>query len=167
MPKLRLDSVGYPSLSEADLDQYEREIGCPLPEQYRDLLLSSNGGRTAEDYWLYYAPGVEQGAFMVSDFLPLLPHGDLHRDLRKLHEMMYSQERWPRWFHSFANDPGGNHFGFELSPANNYPVWFLDHEREHEEDGGLSLLCHSYVDFINGLEFVPPDEFRRRLGLKI
>ena len=50
MDELTVDFSG-PLISVAEIGQLEQQLGCTLPEDYRDFLLKHNGGIPSKGYF--------------------------------------------------------------------------------------------------------------------
>ena len=123
---MRIDQT-FPPTSPAQLDEFERDEGVQLPAEYREFLLTSNGGRPDDN--IVDVPDLDEVA--VNDFFGLQP-GEMY-DLRG--ERAMYEGRIPPGTLPVADDPGGNLFLLSLAGDSKGAVYFWDHEEEPREEG--------------------------------
>lgn len=139
--------------SEAQVTNFEQEIGHLLPSTYRVFLLSYNGG--------YPEPDV----FPIADF-----HRDTHglldrffglgigttSDLARNRRLFVGSERVPPDYLPIARDPGGNLLCIAIAGPRRGEIWFWDHEGEPDEDASsteenLFLVARDFGALLNSL----------------
>jgi SMI1 / KNR4 family (SUKH-1) len=122
---MKIDQT-FPPTSPAQLDEFERDEGVQLPAEYREFLLTSNGGRPHAN--------VDVPEFMevvVNDFFGLQAGEEY--DLRG--ERAMYEDRIPPGTIPIAGDPGGNLFLLSVDGDSKGAVYYWDHEEE-PQDGG-------------------------------
>ena len=152
-----------PSLRDDDLRQFESEIGCRLPDDYREFLLRCNGGFVEADLW-FLGPNpagysVEAGVHHVGG----LRSDDESYSLRWARECYQgARPRIPLELLWIMDDPCGNAVCLGVKSAARGKIYFWDHELESAEwDSALdsaphlTLLAESFTEFIRGLEEDP------------
>ena len=154
MTELQFISKGPPA-SDADIARAERELGVPIPEQYRRFLKQQDGARPKSNY---FAPSAEGGAG-VTDFLGVGAFDDA--GLLQAQETYH--DRVPQWLLPVAETEGGNLVLIALSGDDAGAVYFWDHEREADEGEpptteNLQRLADSFDDYVAGLRHGPPPE---------
>ncbi|MCG3131836.1 MAG: hypothetical protein FLDDKLPJ_02646 [Phycisphaerae bacterium] len=140
----------FGSLTEPQLEQFERAIGAILPSDYRAFLLEHNG------------PDIEPRDFHTSD-------GDVDSivDLYGLHDgpsyrrldlarRYYDESRMDLDLWPIADDPGGNAICIGIRGWRRGRIFFWDHETQQVTD-----LAESFDDFLDSLfEWIDPNESR-------
>lgn len=145
------------------LAAFERELGLPLPEDYRRFLVTCNGGHVGGRLW-FRGPtpdgstadaGVHHiGGFREESYFSLQSARDAYRG------------RIPNDLLWIMDDPFGNAICLAIRGPRRGCVYFWDHELEPdpgEWDGAiatasnLQLLAQSFTDFVSGLR-PPPEE---------
>ncbi len=142
-------SESYPPLSEEDVSQFERELGIDLPDDYRQFLLTHNGGRPEPE--VFPVEG-DPDASMVDWFLGI--QEGAYEDLRN--HLKVFRDRVPPELLPIARDPGDNLIYIAVLGPNRGRVNFWDHEEEVEEGEtpdyrNVSLVAHSFEDFLHSL----------------
>jgi len=132
--------------SEEKIAAFEKGLGRPLPPQYRQFLISYNGGRPKIDE--FGIPG--QGSSQANFFYGI----DVGKDY-KCYELKKNVDvlkgRIPNELLPIADDPGGNQICISLSPDDCGRVYFWDHEKELEPDQTVIPLADSFDEFIDSL----------------
>jgi hypothetical protein len=144
-----------------DLSAFERSIGQPLPDDYRQFLVACNGGYVGGSLWFMGpTPGggtAEAGVHHIGGFREesyfSLPEN------RKCYD-----GRIPDALVWVMDDPFGNAICVGLREPYLGQVFFWDHENEPDEEwdgsvesaGNLQLLANSFTDFVTGLRPLEP-----------
>ena len=118
------------------LVEFERKLGVPLPDAYREYLLAFNGGKYEKDViTISEAEGETRVHHMYG-----LHGGPRYAQLRNKRSIAGTL------FLSICDDSFGNQFLLRLSGAEAGAVYFLDHEVRPEE--GLSVLAGGFNEFV-------------------
>ncbi len=125
-------------ITEAELASFETQYGLNLPEDYRQHILSFNGGVPTESY--FFADDEE---FLISSFLPIL-HGN--NTVNKLLDVLAEAPQRPLApeYYPFADDTFGNMYCINQVDGKVY-LW------EHDMEGEPEALARSFTEFINAL----------------
>lgn len=139
------DSNKYGAIKLDELEQFEKDIGARLPEDYRSFLVLHNGG-TPEKYLVCW-PGSHEPAEVWNDSLGL-HNGPTYSRLDSVTEGL--KEYLPKGIIPFASDPGGNLFCIGISGDYSGKIYLWDHERAQEKES-CSFLAGSFTEFVAGL----------------
>jgi len=146
---IEIKESGEP-LTEADIADFERYLGCPLPRDYRKFLLNHNGGTPEPDGFSLVYWGGKSEDDQVS-FYGLGP------SVREGHNLRWTQEcfkgRIPSELLPIGDDPGGNQLCLCIHGKQSGSVHFWDHELEHVPPTykNTAMLAPSFLEFVNGL----------------
>ena len=148
-----------PPLSPAEVEAFEAEIGTTLPDDYRQFLLRSNGGRL--DWYRFDGPTPDGKTWpvVISDVGGLREESDLSlRAARRCYQG--SELQIPRPLLWIMGDPGGNGICLGLTGRYRGRVYFWIHDEqpvpeewdgEVETAGNVVLLADSFTDFVAGI----------------
>jgi cell wall assembly regulator SMI1 len=114
-----------PPAEPADIERLCQRIGHVLPDDYRDYLLSQDGGRLMDNN-----EAVKE-IFGVRNDAP--DWANMWDKLDTFHG------RVPAWLLPVAQDEYGNLFAISLRDGDFGSVWFWDHEEEADEGEPPSL----------------------------
>jgi len=134
------------ALQESDVAAFERELGSPLPADYRVFLLRRNGGRFDRPV-LFQLPTDEysdrMGLFNVYGLLR--PPGGNHNDLR--HNLEVHRGRIPRGTLPIADD-GDNLLllGLEGDRRGKLYLWIRDDEMMKDVEENQILAADSFAE---------------------
>lgn len=131
-------------LTDLQLERVEKEVGFPLPDQYKEFLKQYNGGYPDPDAFLFLD---KSDGSSVDRFLSL----DAGEDDDLFVYLKRYAGRTPSDMMPIAHDPGGNLVLIGLSDSNRGQVFFWDHEYE-DEDPGLSNVSLVSVDLKSFLD---------------
>lgn len=142
-----VDSSG--PLEEALLVEAEGRFGAVFPSDYREFLLTYNGGRPVPDVF-DDVDGEEVSCVAV--FLGIDPR---HKDDIIAKRIVYLN-RIPDDLVPIGRDPCGNAICLGIGSERYGQVYFWDHECEAEEDGSAyyeNVLCvaETFTDFLENL----------------
>lgn len=139
--------LNCPSVQE--LEAFERQLGCRLPDTYRSFLLLYNGGEpVVGDLANQTALGLPyEGDDLVDVFFSFGASVPAHRRLRPSGELP-----WVRWCIPgnnlvVASDPFGNVFALSLEGQE--IVRFVDHERLDLPFEEQRVVIRGFVAFLN------------------
>ena len=113
-------------LDESVLEEHEVQWRFQLPSQYRDFLLTYNGGYPTPDAFDFKDSNTGS---CVDRFLGI--HGGQHNNL--LTYLQNYNERIPNELFPIGHDPGGNLICIGVVGKNLGKVFFWDHEFEAEQ----------------------------------
>jgi SMI1-KNR4 cell-wall len=117
------------SISEVEIGQVESRLSIHLPQDYKNFLLSHNGGRT-EPWMMFNIQGNESDSHAIAGFFFGIG-GDGNIDL-EANRRVYS-DRVPENILPIASDPGGNLLCISVSGEDEGKLYFWTHEEECEE----------------------------------
>ena len=154
------DSRG-PVVHAPEVDAFEATLPRTLPPDYRDFLLTQNGGET----YLWWPP--ELGGPEVSDVDAFYSLGGGADSLAAARATF--SDRLPGAFLAVGYDSGGALVCLSLLDEDHGAVWFYDPEMEFDPSEPVDprLLvpwCASFTELMRTLEPAPePEEALRRL----
>lgn len=126
--------------TKQDVTHFEMGLGAVLPDDYRDFLLTYNGGHA------------EPAGFRVSAVNSLFGFCQKHYCL--LCNYYIHQNRFPVGVVPIGNDAGGNMICLVVSGLDRGKVLFWDHERGDDPDS-FSFLAGSFTEFLQSLRDSP------------
>lgn len=130
---------------EAAIAAFEASRGFPLPSDYREFLLTTNGGKPE--------PGAFQLALRSGPYTDSVVHWfhALGHDLESTADEM--ARRVPPELLPIASDPGGNLVCLGVAGDARGKVYFWDHEHERYPTGwsNVDLVADSFNAFLRGL----------------
>lgn len=134
----------FPPVNEEQVVAFERELGRPLPPQYRQFLLLYNGGRPQKDTFVVSGADDED----IVDFFYGIGINNIYDLLenREIYESRIPEELLP-----IAGDPGDNQICISLTSDNYGKMYFWDHELEFTPDQAITPLADSFDEFIGSL----------------
>jgi hypothetical protein len=142
----------YPPVSEADVQQYEQRLGVTFPEDYRNFLLTTNGGIPMP----FYLDVPDENHVLRVDFLYAIKNeydiSDLVYELENLSSRMSG--KLPDGFIVIGHDPGDGKFLLGTRGEHASQVWFWDTERWMSTTSASEntyWIADSFTDFLNGL----------------
>jgi cell wall assembly regulator SMI1 len=139
-------------LSEKSISGLEKTIGYRLPEGYRKLLVSHNGGNAQGENAFRYK--YERGPYTESRINHFFSLTKEYGSLDKMYLRMTRDGRIPKSLLPIANDPFGNLICISLAGKDRGAVFFWDHENEpngKNEFRNIHLIADSFEEFIDGL----------------
>jgi len=134
------------------LEEVERDLGSPLPDDYRAFLNEYNGGYPEPDGFLFDRNGVPSKG-MVDRFLSIYSgeSSNLERYLKTY------KGRMPANLVPIAKDPGGNLVVVSISGEDANTVYYWDHDEE-AEDGeaptyrNVYFIAPNFTVFLESLQ---------------
>ena len=144
----------YGTLNESRLQEFENEIDCVLPVDYREFLLENNGGKPMPDTFSYKNANGGQDTNSIRTFNGI--HDDEYTGIHKFIDCY--QGRLPNKLLPIADDELGNLICLGIKGKQKDKIYFWDHELEGTKKC-LTLLSNSFSEFINSLfEWEDPNE---------
>ena len=156
---------------------FEKHIGHELPPEYREFLLTHNGGRPVSDAFTLRTDGREPEEDLVMCFFPLrdlslwaveveemdelrtwplhCAWDDLQNDLENAYETQLDPPLLP-----IGTDGSGNYISLVLSGERAGAVVFLDHETAEDWP-----LAPSFSAFLNSLRARERTDYHEMFGL--
>ncbi len=153
--ELKLTKSGK-RLFEEDLDAVESRYHLQLPADYREFLLTSNGGKP--DRCLFRFKGKSAYTECIHYFLamsddnPNISFDDHFKTYKD------DEKRLPDAVIPVAFDPGGNLICLAVNGKKAGTVYFWDHEEERsspravERGKNLAVIADSFQEFIDDLK---------------
>jgi hypothetical protein len=133
--------------TEAELAAFEREIGAPLPNDYRQFLGSANGGAPEPSGFAFTA--AERREESGVRFFLTLDEAAQDYQLRRFRIRYFN--RVPVNTLPVACDSFGNVVLLDLDPLRHGRICFWDHELESERHTDLGICANSFQDFAESL----------------
>ncbi|WP_051303290.1 SMI1/KNR4 family protein [Psychromonas aquimarina] len=154
-----IDSNKYGAINLDALEALEAEIGCKLPTEYGDFLISNNGGSPLFDC---FEISKQDGDDRLSSFFGLHT-GPEYLQLDK--QLKVFKERIPDKLLPIADDAFGNLVGISLNDDSFGAIFFWDHEKQlNNSFSSLIKLSASLTEFISSLkEDISDDPIERIL----
>ncbi len=133
-------------LSKNDFDEFEKEIGSILPDDFKEFYFKMNGGMPTISYF--------DMEHEVCEFFHLNePYKgsivDMKDTIIRTNKYAPIHLKLPEWGLPFARDSYGNLFILDNRNDDGFGnIWFFDHEGGEEP----SILARSFKEFINSLK---------------
>lgn len=138
-----------PSMSKRDLAALEKRLGLRLPDDYREFLLTINGGRprTHEVFDI----GKKDSSLL--DILYSAKRDDEHQDLTVFRRHRLLEKRVPRDLLPIGEDQGNSQICLGIGEENYGKVffWDLEDEREQPTYENVALIADSFAEFLDSL----------------
>jgi hypothetical protein len=119
----------YGQVSPEQIAELEARRGVVLPEEYKQLLLRSNGGKPRPD--TFDVPGWHGKASVVTRLYGI--HSGKHGNLEKMIDLY--EDRLPKDLLPIGGDPGGNLILLGVAGEHMGKIFFWDHEAELDKKG--------------------------------
>lgn len=142
-----LAEFSSPSIATSSaITELESIASGVLPDDYRNFILSTNGGKPNLDS--IFVPN--HGWTTIQHFSPLVCRIN-SITLSHLIKVTY-KDRIPKTHLPIATTPGGSWFLLSLNKENHGNIFFWDHEREDDSLGGLLLTADCFSTFLSSLK---------------
>jgi len=132
----------FESAGEQSILDLEGRLGFRLPADYREFLITFNGGSTSPNVFLI---NTVQGESTLSILFGITS--------RKAYDLwanaLEAYEDMDRSMLPIGEDPGGNQIVMSLRADAYGKVYFCDHEVP--SPGNMSLLASTFTEFLNEL----------------
>lgn len=160
-----LDSLRFGPLSPEKLEEFEQRHAIKIPAEYREFLLTHNGGAPEPDT-INFPDGSNTSALKQ---IYGIHNGPYWANLEDAIDCY--QGRMPEEFIPFGDDPMGNAFIICTSGENEGKVYFWDHENEYGEQphyDNITFLADSFYKLLENLqEWVDPNETAEERMIRI
>lgn len=137
-----MERMGPPVTGNA-VASFEADIGAQLPDDYRDFLLTVNGGRTAA---MAVTFKVRKDESTLNTLLSL-NDADKSHDLATNYERFKKREKLPNLLPIGADD-GGSTLFIPLEGQHRAQVWMLDVLNQRSDESNPRVLWHDRRDMI-------------------
>ena len=138
-------------IQETDIAKVEKKLGAELPTDYREFLLTTNGGRPEPNIFIAHTrPG---GSREVLAWFFCIKEDDSN-DL--LENVDIFQNRLPESLLPIATDPFGNIICLSIEGRDRGKVYFWDHEKEAVKVDpfgydNVYFIADSFEEFLKSL----------------
>ncbi len=145
------------------VEQFEAAVGEKLPDDYREFLLTFNGGKPEDNEFAIPHGKNEAGVNRFYGLLDERQSGDL------LHELEVMVSRIPEKMLLIGDDSSGNYICLSLRPDTFGQLFFWDHELEASEGdpatfSNLFFIDSSFNDFFSKLNKFDLSQVRLKPG---
>jgi len=142
--------------SDEAIKTIEEKFGIALPVEYRNFLLSHNGGRVTPAVFRFKKQSGKYADSCVDWFLAIYD-GEFDNFESYFETYKLDQQRLPPELVPIAHDPGGNLICISVSGSQKGAVFFWDHENECDIGetptfANVHLIADSFSMFLAGLE---------------
>jgi cell wall assembly regulator SMI1 len=147
----------YDSIFEEDIQQFEKKIVKKLPIEYRNFLLSHNGGIPLKKF--FYLNDISYDKIWIDTFISLKKNKDSTvGDLFWVYNIHQELDNFPKRLLPIADDPGGNMICISIGEKDYGYIYYWLHDSSFGEDESdpesyIQYLCDSFEYFINHLEY--------------
>ena len=137
--------------SQEEIQKFEQELNCTLPEEYVDFLMKYNGGGVDPDSANFiFSNKNKQEDSLVDWFYTLTPDEDYNIQ----NNMDIFSDRIPKGVLTIGCDPFGNQILIGTTKHHG-EIFFWDHEEENYDDDedptwdNISKISSSFSEFFN------------------
>lgn len=140
--KIEMQGTKHPNLTEEEIVNVEKKLGVLFPLEYKDFLLSQNGG---------YPKACEfdlpdgSNASIVNHFYSI---GEMSSNLYKRNRFLEDSAE----FINIGDDSGGNQILLRVRGENAGELYFLDHDIDPEEENNMHFLAKNLNEFLKMLK---------------
>jgi hypothetical protein len=158
---INFESAG-PAVTEEMVDAFEATLPGPLPADYRQFLLTQNGGDPEPNWW---PPEISRVDFGARHFLGL---GDVGYSYSLVRKREIFSDRLPAHELVIATDDGGALVHMSLAEESSGRIVFYNPTGDFEDEQGqlipapLVPVSDSFTALLDGLEPQPDLEERAR-----
>lgn len=135
-----------PSLTNADINEFETTLGFALPSDLREHYLAYNGGQPVPRF---FPKGDE--VFAVEEFLPIKFGIRRERFEDAYQDIVVGNDLFPSKLIPFANDAGGDYFCYSLRDRAEGSVVFYQSEYYDDPSRCVVTLSRSLNEFLASL----------------
>lgn len=142
-------------LSLEEITAIEDRLDICLPIEYRDFLLTNNGGRPRPDIFRFEKASGRYGTSCVHWFLKV-DNGEYNNFQSYFETYKVERQRLPDELIPVANDPGGNLICIAVSGDCTGAVYFWDHDTECDDGEvptyeNVFLIANTFKEFLISL----------------
>ncbi|MDX2248300.1 MAG: SMI1/KNR4 family protein [Bacteroidia bacterium] len=146
-----------PLISQVQIDEIEQITGLSLPEEYKNHLLTYNGGRCHPNRFSFYENGKITSSAI--DWFLAIYEGKYNNLKTYINSYKMEEKRLPQHILPIARDPGGNLVCISCMGEDFGYIYFWDHEKEvdfqapdHDEYSNLYLVAKTFQNFLDELQ---------------
>jgi cell wall assembly regulator SMI1 len=145
---MKMRKTGVPLTGET-ISGFEAQLKMQLPKDYRDFMLSNNGGTPEED-WVFDFIEAGDSTPTSSVIRKFLSISDEYSSIGKAYARLVNSKEISPNLLPIAGDPGGNYIFLSVSGEDCGKIYFGDHEIEDSNTGfiALSLVADSFSNFL-------------------
>jgi hypothetical protein len=141
-----LESNKFGKIKIDDIIQFESNNEIEFPVDFKDFLITNNGGKPKQNL----VPSVNSDVQWIFGMVDEPYYASLFQHI----DMFY--KRIPSWYFPIANDSGGNLYLMSLHIENHGLIAFWKHEEETDGNAeqyfeNMSFVSNSFTDFLNQL----------------
>lgn len=140
--EIEMQGTKYPNLTEEEISDVEKKLGILFPLEYKDFLLSQNGGypKVCE----FDLPD-GSNASIVNHFYSI---GEMPSNLYKRNRFLEDSAE----FIKVGDDSGGNQILLRVRGENVGELYFLDHDINPEVENNIHFLAEGFYKFLKMLK---------------
>jgi hypothetical protein len=143
-----------PRLQPREIEEFERETGHRIPEDYKRFLLKANGGEPELKAFTFHRTNGREDEGAVWRFIGL--NDGREQDLKYFVRVFLDGHRIPKDLFPIGNGGGGNLILMGASGRRAGHVYFWDHNWEAEEgdlptDDNVYPVADSFESFLSSL----------------
>ena len=140
------------SITDLNISTFEKEFGLSLPEEYKNFLLTYNGGKPKPRSFDYKLKDGRSWSGGIRDFFGL--GLDDWEDLRFYYSLY--KDRIPKQMLPVGNDDGGNLVLLGLTHSMKGNVYFWDHNEESDDENlptydNIYFIANNFKEFLSNL----------------
>jgi cell wall assembly regulator SMI1 len=144
-------------ITNKQIIKIEKKIGCSFPVEYKNFLLTFNGGECEPCGYTFMENSVESEGEIRSFFAIGGIDGDY--DLAEnISDYVIDEQRMPSLYFPIAEDDGGNLICISCNSSDYGNIYCWDHENECDKEGinnykdNMYLISLSFDEFIGKLK---------------
>ena len=131
-------------LSEAEINEFEKEFQFVMPNMIKNHYLMYNGGYPEKS--VYNAENGER--YVVNYFYSI--NGEEGNNLNETMLILKDENVFPQWLIPLADDEGGNLFCYSLKKNDEGAIYYYNHEFDYGDnpENHITLISTSIIEFI-------------------
>jgi hypothetical protein len=141
-----LESNKFGRIQIDDIVQFESDNEIEFPVDYRNFLITNNGGKPKQNL----VPSVNSDVQWIFGMVNEPYYASLFQHIDMFHK------RIPSWYFPIANDSAGNLYLMSMYIENRGLIAFWKHEEETDGNAeqffdNMSFVANSFTDFLDQL----------------
>lgn len=140
--KIEMQGTKYRNLTEEEISDVEKKLGILFPLEYKEFLLSQNGGYPKECE--FDLPDSSNGS-IVNHFYSI---GEMPSNLYKRNRFLEDNAE----FITVGDDSAGNQILLRVRGVNIGEMYFLDHDINPEVENNTCFLAKGFYEFLKMLK---------------